>query len=172
MPKREGWIKLDRRLIDHWKVRAMAKAVDLPRWCVVGGLAYLWGLAEDCGPCLGPHFDEVEHELPPGFMDAMVSVEWAYRDGESLCISTREENPKSIEMRRVAQARWSRSAEGVRAHPDRSAKRVRAHPDRSAREREENRLERQTESPPGDDVPASSAGGSLGPSDILRSLRG
>lgn len=171
MPKREGWIKLDRRLVDHHKVRRLAKALNIPRWCVIGALAYLWGLAEDVGPCLGD-FDPADHEeLPDDLLPQMEAVGWAHRDeAGGWCVSTREENPRTLEMRALAQQRWNRNAEPMRPHADRNAGSMRPHTRRSAREREREK-ERQTDAACAAAVPASSPEGSLGPADVIAQLR-
>jgi hypothetical protein len=180
MPKREGWIKVDRRLSDHWKVRRLASVFGMPRWSVVGALAYLWGLAEDVGPCLGPFFAEADHELPEGFVAALGEVGWAHQGEDGTwCMSTREESAKTLEMRALAQARWDgmrahpdRNAEAMRAHADRNAKPMRSHTRRSARERERER-DRETDASASAAAagPASGLNGSLGPADVIAQLR-
>lgn len=173
MPKREGWIKLDRRLIDHWKIRRLSKTLNTTRWAVIGAVAYLWGLAEDVGPCLGPEFDPADHDdLPATILEALAEVGWAHRgeDG-NWCISTREESAKTVEMRALAQQRWDRNAEQMRTHRDRNATQMRTHTRRSAREREREK-ERETDAASAAAVPASGPKGSLGPADVIAQLRG
>ena len=172
MPKREGWIKLDRRLIDHWKVRQLANNLKVPRWCVIGAVAYLWGLAEDVGPCLGPVFDPKEHdELPEDILPQLAAVDWAHQDESGQwCISTREESAKTLEMRALAEQRWSRNAEQMRPHASRNAEPMRPHTRRSARERERE-TERQTDAACAAAGPASGPQGSLGPADVIAQLR-
>lgn len=181
MPKRESWLKVDRRLHEHPKVRRISKAIGVPRFGVVGCLCYLWGYADDLGPCLGPDFEEADHELPPGILAAMESVGWAHRDeGGSLCLSTRTGGPRSEEMRALAERRWdaSRNADGMRSHatayadgmrPHRIAMQERGEREKEERERKKGRRSRGSD-PPTD--PEGSSGPPIGPRDIVASLRG
>jgi hypothetical protein len=182
MPKRESWLKIDRRLHEHPKVRRIAKAVGLHRFGVVGCLCYLWGYADDLGSCLGEDFDESEHELPPGMLAAMEAVGWAHRDESgSLCLSTRSGGPRSEEMRALAERRWdaSRNADGMRSHATAYAEGMRPHrlamQERGEREIEEKRQKRSGRRLRGSDPPTDPKGSSgppIGPADIVASLRG
>jgi hypothetical protein len=179
MAKRESWLKIDRRLHEHPKVRRISKAVGLHRYGVVGCLCYLWGYADDLGPCLGPDFEEVDHDLPPGILAAMEAVGWATRDEDgSLCLSTRQGGPRSEEMRALAERRWdaARNADGMRSHALAYAAGMRSHPS-AMQERGEREKEREKRSgrrsrgsaPPTD--PKGSSGPPIGPSDIVASLK-
>lgn len=182
MAKRESWLKVDRRLHEHPKVRRISKAVGLHRYGVVGCLCYLWGYADDLGACLGPDFEEADHDLPEGILAAMEAVGWATKDEDgSLCLSTRQGGPRSEEMRALAERRWdaSRNADGMRSHAPAYAEGMRPHrlamQERGEREKEERRQKRSGRrsssgsAPPTD--PQGSSGPPIGPSDIVASLK-
>lgn len=151
MGRVQGWIKVDRRLHEHWKVRRIASATGVSRIAIVGCMVYLWGYADDCGPNLGPHFSEADHELPPGIVDALLEVGWAARlDDGSVLLSTRDD-AESARMSAVARARYDRTADAVRTQSTRSAGAVRR---RVEREKRREEIERAA-TPPAVEPPAS-----------------
>jgi len=152
MSKREAWLKVDRRIHEHPKVRRIAKRLELPRFAVVGCLVYLWGVADDLGECLGAAFEEVDHELPEGLLAAMEEVGWAEDTVDGWLLRTRPESPRSARMRELANLRYAAEAArlakialgvapsaGAKA-PSAGAGSRNAH----AREREEKRKIRET----------------------------
>jgi len=110
MARREAWLKIDRRIHEHPKVRRIAKRLELPRFAVVGCLVYLWGIADDLGECLGAGFEEVDHDLPEGFLAAMEEVGWAENTPDGWLLRTRPESPRSARMRELANLRYEAEA--------------------------------------------------------------
>lgn len=130
--KREAWLKIDRRIHEHPKVRRIAKRLELPRFAVVGCLVYLWGVADDLGECLGAAFEEVDHELPEGLLAAMEEVGWAEDTVDGWLLRTRPESPRSARMRELANLRYEAEAArlakiGLGAAPSAGANGAAAH---------------------------------------------
>lgn len=159
MARREAWLKVDRRIHEHPKVRRIAKRLELPRFAVVGCLVYLWGIADDLGECLGAGFEEVDHDLPEGFLAAMEEVGWAEDTVDGWVLRTRPESPRSARMRELANLRYEAEAArlakiGLGAAPSAGANGAAAHAsvpsagagsrNAHAREREEKRKIRET----------------------------
>lgn len=117
------WIPIDTRLIDHPKVRSIARRLEVDLLTAVGGLVVLWGIAADLDT---ERFDGVSHtieadyRLPAGLLEAMAAVGWADVRGDHTTISTRNQDRSAAASKRREQAqhaarmRWH--SEHMREH--------------------------------------------------------
>jgi len=151
----QSWLKIDRRLHDHWKVRSIAEELGVGRRLVVGCLCYLWGLAEDVSPCLGPRFRELDHELPEGLLQSMAQVGWATLGEEGWELTIRASAPKSERMSELARRSWDarRNADAMRTQCGPQCGPMRTH---AERERERKKGAAATTDPDGSSPPLSS----------------
>jgi hypothetical protein len=108
------WIKMGTGLGRHPKVVRIASALKADRLRVVGGLHAVWCLfdehSED-GKLSGYTAELVDEMIGwPGFMAALVVVEWAQTDGESLSLPRFEAHNGQSAKRRAMEADRKREA--------------------------------------------------------------
>lgn len=108
------WIKMTTNLRRHPKVVRMASALKADRLRIVGGLHAAWSVfdehSED-GALVGYSPDILDEEIGwPGFTAAMIRVDWAEFDGESLTLPRFDTHNGVSAKRRAQEADRKRSA--------------------------------------------------------------
>ena len=104
----EPWIKMRTNLGTSPKVVRIASALKADRLRVVGGLHSVWSLFDQHSEdgILAGYSPETLDELIgwPGFTAAMIAVQWAFFDGESLALPRYEDHNGQSAKRRAQDA--------------------------------------------------------------------
>lgn len=113
------WIKMGTGLGRHPKTVRIASALKADRLRAVGGLHAVWSLFDehsDDGTLTGYSPELVDEMIGwPGFMAAMIAVEWAIVDGECLVLPRFDAHNGQSAKRRAQEADRKRSVRNVSA---------------------------------------------------------
>ena len=162
----EPWIKMRTDLRDSPKVVRMASALQADRLRIIGGLHSVWSLfdkhSED-GILQGYTPEIVDDDIRwPGFMAAMMAVEWAAYEGETLALPEFDTHNGQSAKRRAMDADRKRNVRKVSA-PKADAVRTRGEEIREEKKEQDQKLKGKP--------PVSPAGGAgLSPEEKLQRL--
>lgn len=115
----EPWIKMRTNLATSPKVVRISSALKADRLRVIGGLHSAWSLfdqhSED-GILIGYSPETLDELIGwPGFTAAMIAVEWAFYDGESLALPRYEDHNGQSAKRRAMDADRKKNVRKVSA---------------------------------------------------------